>query len=126
MKILTAEEMGAADRRTGEGFGVPLELLMENAGHAVAAFCMRQYGAASPVAVLCGKGNKGGDGFVAARALAQAGQTVRVVLLGRPNEVKGEAGTALKRPQTEGSNGMVDEGADDVAVSACAPVLGGA
>ena len=53
--------------------------------------------AASQVVVLCGKGNNGGDGFVAARALAQAGQTVRVVLLGRMDEVKGEAAMALKR-----------------------------
>jgi ADP-dependent NAD(P)H-hydrate dehydratase / NAD(P)H-hydrate epimerase len=123
MKILTAEEMGAADRRTVEEFGVPLELLMENAGHAVAAFCMRQYGVASPVAVLCGKGNNGGDGFVAARALAQAGQTVRVVLLGRMSEVKGEAATALKRLRIEVSNVIVDEAADEAGLTACAPVL---
>ena len=44
MKILTAEEMGATDRRTVEEFGVPLESLMERAGSAVAAFCLRRYG----------------------------------------------------------------------------------
>ena len=64
---------------------------MEAAGGAVAAFCLRQYPAARDDSVLCGKGNNGGDGLVAARVLAQAGKTVRVVLLGRGSEVKGEA-----------------------------------
>ena len=73
MKILTAEEMGAADRRTAEEFGVPLESLMETAGSAVAAFCLRQYAAASRVVVLCGKGNNGGDGLVAARSAGAGG-----------------------------------------------------
>src|ERR1700727_2929310 len=122
MKILTAEEMGAADRRTVES-GVPLQTLMESAGRAVAAFCMQQYGAVSPAVVLCGKGNNGGDGLVAARALAQAGQTVRVVLLGRINEVKGEAATALKRLRIEVSNVIVDEAADESGLTACATVL---
>jgi len=122
MKILTAEEMGAADRRTVE-FGVPLQTLMESAGRAVAAFCMQQYGAVSPAVVLCGKGNNGGDGFVAARALAQAGQTVRVVLLGRMDEVKGEAATALQRLRTEVSNVIVDEATDEAGLRACLPLL---
>jgi hydroxyethylthiazole kinase-like uncharacterized protein yjeF len=73
MEILTAAEMGAADRRTAEEFGVPLATLMENAGGAVARFCLRQYPAAERVVVLCGKGNNGGDGMVAARVLAGAG-----------------------------------------------------
>ena len=97
MKILTATEMQAVDRWTSEEFGVSLEALMEAAGGAVAKFCLRQYPALSPVVVLCGKGNNGGDGFVAARVLAQAGCLVRVVLLGRMEEVKGEAAWALKR-----------------------------
>ena len=122
MKILTAEEMGAADRRTVES-GVPLQTLMESAGRAVAAFCMQQYGAVSPAVVLCGKGNNGGDGFVAARALAQAGQTVRVVLLGRMDEVKGEAATALQRLRTEVSNVIVEEATDEAGLRACLPLL---
>src|SRR5260370_24092320 len=89
MNILTAEEMGAVDRRTEEEFGVPLESLMEHAGNAVATFCLRQYGSESRTVVLCGKGNNGGDGFVAARRLAQAGWLVRVVLLGRMEDVGG-------------------------------------
>ena len=72
MKILTAAEMGAADRRTAEEFGVPLGRVDGAAGAAVAGFCLRQYEAAERVAVLCGKGNNGGDGLVAARHLAPA------------------------------------------------------
>ena len=82
MNILTAEEMSAVDRRTAEEFGVPLESLMERAGSAVATFCLGQYGSQSRTVVLCGKGNNGGDGFVAARRLAQAGWLVRVVCWG--------------------------------------------
>ncbi len=123
MQILTAEEMAVTDRRTAEEFGVPLESLMERAGTAVAAFCLRRYGGASQVVVLCGKGNNGGDGFVAARALTQAGLTVRVVLLGRIDEVKGEAVTALKRLRREASTVIVDEAADEASLTACAPVI---
>ena len=67
MEILSSTEMGATDRRTAEHFGVPLAKLMENAGRAVAEFCLRHYPAAELVLVLCGKGNNGGDGFVAAQ-----------------------------------------------------------
>lgn len=94
MKILTAEEMGAADRRSVEA-GVPVALLMEAAGVAVAQFCLRQFGGNGPVVVLAGKGNNGGDGMVAALYMAKAGRKVRVALLGTAAEVNGEAATAL-------------------------------
>jgi NAD(P)H-hydrate epimerase len=105
MKILTAAEMGATDRRTVEGFGVSLEALMERAGGAVAAFCLRQYPTVERITVLCGKGNNGGDGLVAARVLAGAGKAVRVVLLGRSSDLKGEAAGALARLR-EGAPGI--------------------
>jgi NAD(P)H-hydrate epimerase len=101
MEILTSVEMGAVDRRTAEQFGVPLAELMENAGTAVARFCLRQYPAARRVVALCGKGNNGGDGFVAARVLAAAGVGVAVLLLGREDEVKGDAARALARLRAE-------------------------
>ncbi|HEY5330550.1 MAG TPA: NAD(P)H-hydrate dehydratase [Acidobacteriaceae bacterium] len=94
MKILTAAEMGEADRRSVEA-GVPIATLMENAGRAVARFCERQHPMGGHVVVLCGKGNNGGDGFVAARHLAVSGRTVRVVLLGTLADVKAEAAAAL-------------------------------
>jgi len=94
MKILTAEEMGAADRRSVE-MGVPVSALMENAGAAVARFCMRRFAGEGMVVVVCGKGNNGGDGMVAARLMAMAKRRVRVVLLGAFSDVKGDAAVAL-------------------------------
>jgi NAD(P)H-hydrate epimerase len=74
---------------------------MENAGAAVARFCLRHFpvdgSMGQPIVVLCGKGNNGGDGFVAARHLADAGTWVRVALLGTRSEVKGEGAAALER-----------------------------
>jgi hydroxyethylthiazole kinase-like uncharacterized protein yjeF len=93
MKILTAEEMGAADRRSVEA-GVPVWTLMLNAGGAVARFCERRFGGTGLVVVIAGKGNNGGDGMVAALRLAEAGRRVRVALLGKAGELKGEAARA--------------------------------
>jgi len=95
MKILTAAEMGAADKRSVEA-GVPISQLMEHAGAAVARFCLRRFPTDGLVVALCGKGNNGGDGLVAARHLAVAGNRVRVALLGAKSELKGEAAQALR------------------------------
>ncbi len=102
MKILTAAEMGTTDRRTAEEFHVPLNVLMENAGAAVASFCLVHYPDAEHVLLLCGKGNNGGDGFVAARHLAREGRRVTIALLGRVSDIKaGEATEALTRLRAE-------------------------
>ena len=93
MKILTAEEMGAADRRSMEA-GVSVGTLMQHASEAVARFCLRRFGGDGLVVVLAGKGNNGGDGMVAALRLAEAGRRVRVALLGKASELKGEAARA--------------------------------
>src|SRR5437667_6370612 len=84
MKIVTAAEMRAIDRATSERFGVPSLTLMENAGSAVAEHALIRYGAEQKAVVLCGKGNNGGDGFVAARALREQGRTVQVIRLADP------------------------------------------
>jgi NAD(P)H-hydrate epimerase len=126
MEILTSEEMGAADRRTAEQFGIPLAALMENAVQAVAGFCLRHYSAAERVTVLCGKGNNGGDGLVAARVLANAGVLVRVVLLGRAEELNGEAAQALKRMQDEASSAILDQVTDEAALRELWDVAGDA
>lgn len=97
MEILTAAEMRTADRLTSERFGVPSLDLMENAGTAVARFILRELSRRRRITVLCGKGNNGGDGMVAARHLAQAGCQVAVVLLGDPGEVQGDARKMLDR-----------------------------
>ncbi len=115
MKVLTAAEMGAVDRRTAEG-GVSLRGLMEGAGGAVASFCLRQYPLAAQVLVLCGKGNNGGDGFVTARLLAGEGVGVRVLLVGRAGEVKGEAADALRALKEATSEEIVEEMPEDATV----------
>lgn len=95
MKILTAAEMAAADHATAEQFGVPFGELMERAGTAVASFVQSHYPAAKRVVALCGTGNNGGDGFVAARALLSAGVHVSVLLLGEEAKLQGAAADAF-------------------------------
>ncbi len=87
--LLTTDEMRRADRATIEA-GVPGERLMEAAGQAVAQAVFERW-QQRPVIVLCGPGNNGGDGFVAARLLQDAGWPVRVALLGRREALKGDA-----------------------------------
>ena len=97
MKILTADEMGRADRVTSARFGISSLELMEHAGRAVARFVLRELPQCRSIVVLCGKGNNGGDGMVAARHLSDAGCAVSVFLLGDPSQVHGEAQTMLER-----------------------------
>ena len=97
MKIVSAAEMREIDRVSSERFGVPSLTLMENAGTAVAEFVLARYPSIRQVGVICGKGNNGGDGFVAARKLHDAGKEVRVLLLAEPSEVRGDAAEMLKR-----------------------------
>ena len=97
MRVLTSAEMKETDRRTVQEFGTSLMTLMEAAGGAVATFATRHYSEARRVVVLCGRGNNGGDGMVAARLLAASGRAVEVVLLGKAEAVKGDAASALSR-----------------------------
>jgi len=91
MKIVTAAEMREVDRLTSERFGIPALTLMENAGTAVAEFVMTRYPSAKRIGMICGKGNNGGDGFVAARKLHEAGKEVCLVLLADRSELRGDA-----------------------------------
>ncbi|MBZ5506570.1 MAG: NAD(P)H-hydrate dehydratase [Acidobacteriia bacterium] len=97
MKIVTAEEMRAIDRATTEKHGVPSLTLMENAGTAVAEFAQKHFDFNS-VCAICGKGNNGGDGFVAARKLHEAGKKVSVIVLANgPEELRGDAAEMFKK-----------------------------
>ncbi len=81
MRWVTRDEMREIDRRAIEEFGIPALVLMENAGRGAAAEAARLYrekGLTGPALVFCGAGNNGGDGFVIARHLANAGLDVRV------------------------------------------------
>jgi NAD(P)H-hydrate epimerase len=96
LELLTAEEMGQADRLAIDG-GVPGLTLMENAGRAVADDLARRFPDAGTVAVLCGPGNNGGDGFVTARYLAERGYRVRLGFDGEPAHLAADAAANAKR-----------------------------
>src|SRR5271154_6292032 len=91
MKIVSTEEMRAIDRATSERFGVASLTLMENAGTAVADYVLSHHPRVGCVVVFCGKGNNGGDGFVAARRLHEHKKKVRVILLADPDDLRGDA-----------------------------------
>jgi hydroxyethylthiazole kinase-like uncharacterized protein yjeF len=75
--------MREIERRAVEDKGIRVEALMENAGRAVADVVAERISPACPVVVVCGKGNNGGDGFVAARLLAERGFEVETLSLER-------------------------------------------
>src|ERR671912_1411931 len=93
MRILTAAQMREADRYTIEEIGIPALVLMENAGRQVVAAMEATYEEqlAGRVAVLCGRGNNGGDGFVVARTLLQRGIDAAVFVVGALADVRGDA-----------------------------------
>ena len=98
MRILNTAQMRDADRRTIDDIGIPSLVLMENAGRQAVAAMEAMYTDLldRQVAVLCGRGNNGGDGFVVARTLAQRGVDVSVFLIGRVAEVRGDARVNLE------------------------------
>ncbi len=109
MDLVTADEMREMDQNTIQSFGLPGRVLMENAGRGATDFfrdCFfskprsqagtwERDGSGRRVAVVAGRGNNGGDGFVMARYLAQTGEKVCVFLLGERDRVKGDAATNL-------------------------------
>ena len=101
--ILTVAEMTAADRAAIVA-GAPGEVLMQRAGEAVAQAVLARF-APAPTVVLCGPGANGGDGYVAARALAEAGWPVRTLSLAR-GALKGDAAWAAGR--WSGPDGPLD------------------
>src|SRR5258708_1854677 len=95
IELLTNSEMVQADRLTIAS-GFPAIELMENAGRAVADAIATRHPPGHPVTVVAGPGNNGGDGFVAARLVAARGYRVRLLLLGDPGRLRGDAGEAAK------------------------------
>ena len=97
MKVVTSSVMQDLDRRAIHDMGVPGVVLMENAGRAVFEVLCERFGPlrARHIAVFCGTGNNGGDGFVVARYLKLAGADVRVHLAGEMDRVRGDAASHL-------------------------------
>src|SRR5689334_4063649 len=97
MRILTSEQIREVDRLTTEKYGIPSLILMENAGMRVTEVLEDRHENLEEltVAILCGKGNNGGDGFVVARQLIQKGCFPFVYLFAAEEEVKGDAKTNL-------------------------------
>ena len=134
MKALTAAEMREVDRLTTERYGIPSATLMENAGTSVATFVAERFigrGSARDgtvvigegtdrglrrVVVFCGKGNNGGDGFVVARKLRDAGCGVSVYLFADPKEMGGDA--AANRDAWKKSGGEIQVVSDAAGMAA--------
>jgi len=116
MHVLSAAEMQACDRLTTERFGIPSLDLMRTAAAAVAAFARQRFPRARRVTVICGRGNNGGDGMMAARLLASAGLEVTTLLLGARDGLKGDAAEAW-RELTSPAHGLIHivETAEDLA-----------
>jgi hydroxyethylthiazole kinase-like uncharacterized protein yjeF len=98
IELLTTVEMAEADR-LAIADGIPGIALMENAGRAVAEAVASRHPVGSPVVVVAGPGNNGGDGFVAARLLAEQGYRARMLLFGSRDRLKGGAAEAARRWQ---------------------------
>lgn len=98
MKLARAEQMQEIDRKAIHDIGIPGVVLMENAGKKTADLLIHHYGnapAGKEVIIIAGPGNNGGDGFVIARHLQEAGVRVRVCLLVDPEKMKGDAAINL-------------------------------
>jgi NAD(P)H-hydrate epimerase len=95
-RAVTRAEMREIDRRAIEERGIPADVLMENAGRAIADVVSERVSPACPVIAVCGRGNNGGDGFVAARLLAERGFEVEVLPLEEGYDESTPAGRAAK------------------------------
>jgi len=101
--VLSAEQMRAADRGASERLGVPSLLLMENAGRGVAELVRARLGdRPGRVAVVCGEGANGGDGFVVARHLVRRGVPVRVLIAASRERITGDAAVVLAALESMG------------------------
>ena len=97
MKILTARQINQVDHLTSEQYGIASSLLMENAGLHLYKTLEKYFDDLDSrfIAIICGKGNNGGDGFVLARQLVQRQINPHVYLLGKVTDVSGDAGANL-------------------------------
>lgn len=125
-RILTASQMGTVDRLTTRDCGLPSLLLMENAGLNLYQILKSRFGdrlACRSTAILCGKGNNGGDGLVLARQLARRESSPTVILLCRPEQMQGDALVQLDAYRKSGGEVVSVTSREEWAE--VAPILGG-
>jgi len=120
--VVTASEMRALDKATIEDIGIPALTLMETAGRAVAAAAAAM--TTGTIAIVCGPGNNGGDGFVTARVLRAAGRDAVAYLAVPRVKVTGDAATHLQI--LERSGGVVRMIDAPAALAQCADAIAGA
>jgi len=101
MKSLTRTAVREIDRRAIDEYGLPGIVLMENAGRG-AAELLHGFASGATVAIVCGKGNNAGDGFVIARHMENLGHAVRLLLAGEPAELRGDAAIAWRVAEKAG------------------------
>ena len=90
MRSVTVAQAQAFDKLAQERFGIPSLILMENAGRSVAEEALKMLRGKNKAAIICGMGNNGGDGLVAARHLLNAGVDAKVYLLGESSKIKAD------------------------------------
>jgi len=99
MRYVTRDEMQEIDRRAIEERKIPVDVLMGNAGKAVADLIEERISRDCPIVAVCGRGNNGGDGFVAARLLSERGFEVEVLSIERSYDATTAAGRAWRAAQ---------------------------
>lgn len=115
MITLNAARMREADRRCIHEIGIPGAVLMNNAGAAVFRELDR-----GPVAVVCGKGNNGGDGFVVARLALLAGWRTHLVLVAGPGDIHGDAASFMNAYRRLGGTMQAVQSAHETAAAIAA------
>ena len=124
MRLVGSAEMREIDRAAIEDFGVPALTLMDRAGRGVADAALQLAGPRGRVVVVCGGGNNGGDGYVAARLLRAAGRDARVMALVPPERLSADARAVREQadragvPIDDGVLAPLAAGAGDVVVDA--------
>ena len=108
--LYRAEQVRELDRCAIEDHGIPGEVLMERAGSAAYRLLRERWPEAGDITVLCGVGNNGGDGYVVARLALADGMAVRVLLLGDPQKIRGDALTMLQRYRGAGGEPLPFQG----------------